>query len=406
MESENEGDEVNERKKSSRVGRGEPGKRYEDRFNITEERKSSLLHKRGRPKLFDSDGKSRCSLTLASPDRGLTSSKRSNCLNWKSKFEADYEEHNDQILDEFVTNLSKDSDEFPRKFAKLEERYHAVILDYSEVPVISNEVPNRGTSCSSQLLWKPDDNGKQTYLSKIMLDCRSSLCVPGTILQASSRNQACYVCVLGPSIASNENSGGIEDMLVVFDGENNRVISALKCSPLVAEDEIIAILEGLYFSNTSNFSSISSSSCYCNWDDWDASSHLLSAAVAATHQQWNVLEIEEYLCGREKFQNNVIKIYNNSTIIPIIRSMKNLIYFHEYFLALTRTAEGHDTMRRLFRRAKVALEGKALGSSYVLHFRRGLFTIKLLHKYFHCLCSLLMPYCTSLCVLRRTCRQE
>jgi hypothetical protein len=31
---------------------------------------------------------------------------------------------------------------------------------------------------------------------------------------------------------------------------------------------------------------------------------------------------------------------------------------------------------------------------------------KLLHKYFHFLCSLLMLYWTSLCVLRRTSRQE
>jgi hypothetical protein len=44
-------------------------------------------------------------------------------------------------------------------------------------------------------------------------------------------------------------------------------------------------------------------------------------------------------------------------------------------------------------------------ASYVLHFRRVLFTIKLLHKCFHFLCSLLMPYRLSLCVLRRTCRQ-
>jgi hypothetical protein len=41
-----------------------------------------------------------------------------------------------------------------------------------------------------------------------------------------------------------------------------------------------------------------------------------------------------------------------------------------------------------------------------MHFRRVLFTIKLLYKCFHFLCSLLMPYWTSLYVLRRTCRQE
>jgi hypothetical protein len=45
-------------------------------------------------------------------------------------------------------------------------------------------------------------------------------------------------------------------------------------------------------------------------------------------------------------------------------------------------------------------------ASYVLHFRRVLFTIKLLHKCFQILCTLLMPYWTSLCVLRRTCRQD
>jgi hypothetical protein len=45
-------------------------------------------------------------------------------------------------------------------------------------------------------------------------------------------------------------------------------------------------------------------------------------------------------------------------------------------------------------------------ASYLLHFRRVLFTIKLLHKYFLFLYSLLMPYWTSLCVLRRTCRQK
>jgi hypothetical protein len=39
-------------------------------------------------------------------------------------------------------------------------------------------------------------------------------------------------------------------------------------------------------------------------------------------------------------------------------------------------------------------------ASYVLHFRRALFTIKLLHECFQCLCSSLMPYWTSLCVLR------
>jgi hypothetical protein len=37
-------------------------------------------------------------------------------------------------------------------------------------------------------------------------------------------------------------------------------------------------------------------------------------------------------------------------------------------------------------------------SGYVLHFRRVLFTIKLLHKCFHFLCLLLMPYWTSLFV--------
>jgi hypothetical protein len=44
--------------------------------------------------------------------------------------------------------------------------------------------------------------------------------------------------------------------------------------------------------------------------------------------------------------------------------------------------------------------------SYVLHFRHVFFTIKLLHKRSHFLCSLLMPYWTNLCVVRRTCRQE
>jgi hypothetical protein len=43
---------------------------------------------------------------------------------------------------------------------------------------------------------------------------------------------------------------------------------------------------------------------------------------------------------------------------------------------------------------------------YVLHFRRVLFTIKLLHKCFHFLCSILMLFWTTLCVLRRTCRQS
>jgi hypothetical protein len=42
--------------------------------------------------------------------------------------------------------------------------------------------------------------------------------------------------------------------------------------------------------------------------------------------------------------------------------------------------------------------------SYVLHFRRVLITIKLLHKCFEFLCSLLMPLC--LYVLRRTYRQD
>jgi hypothetical protein len=41
----------------------------------------------------------------------------------------------------------------------------------------------------------------------------------------------------------------------------------------------------------------------------------------------------------------------------------------------------------------------------VLHFRRVLFTIKLLHKCFYFLCSLLIPYWMSLCVSRKTCRQ-
>jgi hypothetical protein len=45
-------------------------------------------------------------------------------------------------------------------------------------------------------------------------------------------------------------------------------------------------------------------------------------------------------------------------------------------------------------------------ASYVLHFRRVLFTIKLLHKRFYFLCSLLIPYWMVLCVLRRTCRQD
>jgi hypothetical protein len=45
-------------------------------------------------------------------------------------------------------------------------------------------------------------------------------------------------------------------------------------------------------------------------------------------------------------------------------------------------------------------------ASYVLHFRRVLFKINLLHKCFYFFCSLLMPYWTSLCVLRRTCRQS
>jgi hypothetical protein len=41
-------------------------------------------------------------------------------------------------------------------------------------------------------------------------------------------------------------------------------------------------------------------------------------------------------------------------------------------------------------------------ASFVLYFRRVLFTIKLLHKCFHFWCPLLMPYWTSLSVLRRT----
>jgi hypothetical protein len=43
-------------------------------------------------------------------------------------------------------------------------------------------------------------------------------------------------------------------------------------------------------------------------------------------------------------------------------------------------------------------------ATYVLHLRRVLFTIKLLHKCFNFLCSLLMSYWASLCVLPRTCR--
>jgi hypothetical protein len=40
-----------------------------------------------------------------------------------------------------------------------------------------------------------------------------------------------------------------------------------------------------------------------------------------------------------------------------------------------------------------------------LSFTFVLFTIKLLHKCFEFLCSLLMPYLLGLCLLRRTCRQ-
>jgi transposase len=42
-------------------------------------------------------------------------------------------------------------------------------------------------------------------------------------------------------------------------------------------------------------------------------------------------------------------------------------------------------------------------ASYVLHFKRVLFTIKLLHKCFYILCSLCLI--GWLCVLRWTCRQ-
>jgi hypothetical protein len=45
-------------------------------------------------------------------------------------------------------------------------------------------------------------------------------------------------------------------------------------------------------------------------------------------------------------------------------------------------------------------------ASYVLHFRCVLFTIKLLHKFFQILFTLLMPYWTSSCVLCRICRQD
>jgi hypothetical protein len=373
-EAENEGGEVNERKKLSRIGRGEPGKRYEDRFNIIEtdacEKITNLQDKRGRPKLYDNDGKNRSSITFSSPDRGSTSYKRSNCADffWKSKSESvDYEEYNDQILDEFVTNLSKDSDEFPRKFPKSEERYHAVIPNVNELQEIPGEAPNLKTNNSGQLLWKPDNNEKQAHLSKVMLNCRSSLCVPGTILQASMRNQACYVCVLGPSIAPTSNSEVTKDMLVVFDGENNRTMSAFKCSPLVAEDNIIAIFQGLHSPNSSSSFSSTSSSCslvLSEDDNATASSQLLIAAMEATNRQWKVFEVEEYLRGRKNFQDNLAKIYNNSSI-PITRSMKDLIYFHEYFLALTRTTEGQDNsqnMMRLFKRAEIILDKKAIDS--------------------------------------------
>jgi hypothetical protein len=45
-------------------------------------------------------------------------------------------------------------------------------------------------------------------------------------------------------------------------------------------------------------------------------------------------------------------------------------------------------------------------ASYILHFRRVLFTVELLHKCFYFLFSLLMLYWTCLYVLRRTCRQS
>lgn len=373
-EAENKGGEVNERKKLSRIGRGEPGKRYEDRFNIKEtdacKKITNLQDRRGRPKLYDNDGKNRSSITFSSPGRGSTTYKRSNCadFSWKSKSESvDYEEYNDQILDEFVNNLSKDSDEFPRKLPKSEERYHAVIPNINVFQVIYSDVLNLETNISGQMLWKPDNNEKQAHLSKVMLNCRSSLCIPGTILQASLRNQACYVCVLGPSIAPTLNSEVTKDMLVVFDGENNRTMSAFKFSPLVAEDDIIAIFEGLHSSSTSSFSSTISSSCslVLSEDDYaTASSQLLIAAMEATNRQWKVFEVEEYLRGRKNFQDNLAKIYNNSSI-PITRSMKELIYFHEYFLALTRTTEGRDNsqnMMRLFRRAEIILDKKAIDS--------------------------------------------
>jgi hypothetical protein len=52
------------------------------------------------------------------------------------------------------------------------------------------------------------------------------------------------------------------------------------------------------------------------------------------------------------------------------------------------------------------IAGHETTANQVLNFRRVLLTIKLLHKYVYFLCSLLMPYWTSLCVLRRTCRQS
>lgn len=392
----------------SRIGRGQID-RYTDRFNIAEihtaakKKKPSLQQNRGR--LFNSDGKNCSSVKITTPLKGSTSFKRSNYTDfrWKSKPEcANYEEYNDQLLDEYFTILSRDSKDYFRKFPKLEEDYHAVILDGSELRVVSNEIPTDlyfppGTAdcsfstslpsiltnnircnvddSSQQSLWKPDDIERQAFLSKVMLSCRAELCVPGTVLQASLRNRASYVCVLGPYVegaegsssdASTESTKEKEDMIVVFDGENNRAISAFKCSPLVAEDDVIAILEDFYSSNVSDPSSFCPFFSHPLYGDDNAIvvPLLLMAAKKAVDLQWNVSEVAEYLRTQEMFHDDVIKIYYKSTI-PQTRSMQDLIKFHEYFLALTRTTTGQDSskkMLQLFRRAEIILGNKVIGS--------------------------------------------
>jgi hypothetical protein len=314
---------------------------------------------------------------------------------WQSKkSHIDYEQHNDELLDKFLTSVSDLSEDFPRKLPETSRRYRATLPplicgdddEYSKRREVEGTESDEEMCIASKVLWQPCNTEQECMLEAMLAQCKAIVCLPGSIIQVDLKSQCCtFCCVLGPYLDQKEVTAseseqfmkegkdvhvedeiygmkqtvdlvvndvmfkgdnaikkGTHTKLVVFDGMKNIIVPISACLPLVSEDTLINILHDLSSS-----------------DIEDITPRLLKVAADALEKQWSVQEITEYLRMLNAKSNNLTTLYSKS-LLPKTRTKGELIRLHEYFMPLTIVRNGtssYNKLLRLFQRAEVCIFG-------------------------------------------------